>query len=77
MHTWPLPSEATRSRAEIRAKGTCNGCFLNLLGAPHIGTGDFVRKELASSGSLCKQLTEIVNQGKLVSDENKFIVKKT
>ncbi|KAK8600159.1 hypothetical protein V6N13_060026 [Hibiscus sabdariffa] len=41
----------------------------NLPGAPHIGTSDLVREELASSGSLCKQLTEILNQGKLVSDE--------
>ncbi|KAG9134538.1 hypothetical protein Leryth_000873, partial [Lithospermum erythrorhizon] len=39
------------------------------LGVPHIATGDLVRQELSSSGPLSKQLGEIVNQGKLVSDE--------
>ncbi|PPD87200.1 hypothetical protein GOBAR_DD15862 [Gossypium barbadense] len=41
----------------------------NLLGVPHISTGDLVRDELASSGPLSSQLKEIVTQGKLVSDE--------
>lgn len=36
---------------------------------PHIATGDLVREELSSSGPLSKELAEIVNQGKLVSDE--------
>ncbi|KAL5546245.1 hypothetical protein UlMin_005932 [Ulmus minor] len=50
-------------------KGTYASRLCNLLGVPHIATGDLVREELASSGSLSKQLSEIVNQGKLVSDE--------
>ncbi|KAK6244773.1 hypothetical protein QUC31_011182 [Theobroma cacao] len=50
-------------------KGTYASRLSNLLGVPHIATGDLVREELASSGPLSKQLTEIVNQGKLVSDE--------
>ena len=41
----------------------------NILGIPHIVTGDLVREELMSSGSLSAQLSEIVNQGKWVSDE--------
>lgn len=36
---------------------------------PHIATGDLVREELSSSGPLAGQLAEIVNQGKLLSDE--------
>ncbi|GLT89675.1 hypothetical protein SLE2022_076520 [Rubroshorea leprosula] len=50
-------------------KGTYASRLSNLLGVPHIATGDLVREELASSGPLSQQLTEIVNQGKLVSDE--------
>ncbi|KAK8671654.1 hypothetical protein V6N13_038242 [Hibiscus sabdariffa] len=50
-------------------KGTYASRLSNLLGVPHIATGDLVRDELASSGSLSSQLKEIVNQGKLVSDE--------
>ncbi|KAM4089855.1 hypothetical protein ACJW30_09G015900 [Castanea mollissima] len=50
-------------------KGTYASRLCNLLGVPHIATGDLVREELASSGPLSHQLTEIVNQGKLVSDE--------
>ncbi|OMP03662.1 Adenylate kinase [Corchorus olitorius] len=50
-------------------KGTYASRLSNLLGVPHIATGDLVREELAASGPLSKQLTEIVNQGKLVSDE--------
>ncbi|XP_076953781.1 adenylate kinase 1, chloroplastic-like [Bidens hawaiensis] len=50
-------------------KGTYASRLSNLLGVPHIATGDLVREELASSGALSRQLAEIVNQGKLVSDE--------
>ncbi|MED6208988.1 hypothetical protein PIB30_050225 [Stylosanthes scabra] len=50
-------------------KGTYASRLCNLLGVPHIATGDLVRHELASKGPLSSQLSEIVNQGKLVSDE--------
>ncbi|KAL7133395.1 hypothetical protein ABFS83_12G137700 [Erythranthe nasuta] len=50
-------------------KGTYASRLSALLGVPHIATGDLVREELSSSGPLSKQLEEIVNQGKLVSDE--------
>ncbi|KAL9422058.1 hypothetical protein AB3S75_034350 [Citrus x aurantiifolia] len=50
-------------------KGTYASRLSNLLGVPHIATGDLVRDELASSGPLSSQLDEIVSQGKLVSDE--------
>lgn len=50
-------------------KGTYASRLTHLLGVPHISTGDLVREELSSSGPLGQQLAEIVNQGKLVSDE--------
>ncbi|XP_072966825.1 adenylate kinase 1, chloroplastic-like [Typha angustifolia] len=50
-------------------KGTYASRLSQLIGVPHIATGDLVREELASSGPLAKELNEIVNQGKLVSDE--------
>ncbi|KAL2485293.1 Adenylate kinase 1 [Abeliophyllum distichum] len=50
-------------------KGTYASRLSTLLGVPHIATGDLVREELSSSTPLSKQLKEIVNQGKLVSDE--------
>ncbi|XP_057954627.1 adenylate kinase-like isoform X1 [Malania oleifera] len=50
-------------------KGTYASRLSTLLGVPHIATGDLVRQELSSSGPLSEQLAEIVNQGKLVSDE--------
>ncbi|EOA27641.1 hypothetical protein CARUB_v10023788mg [Capsella rubella] len=50
-------------------KGTYASRLSTLLGVPHIATGDLVREELASSGPLSQKLSEIVNQGKLVSDE--------
>ncbi|KMS99318.1 hypothetical protein BVRB_2g045910 [Beta vulgaris subsp. vulgaris] len=50
-------------------KGTYATRLSKLLGVPHIATGDLVRDELASSGSLSLQIADIVNQGKLVSDE--------
>ncbi|KAJ6799668.1 adenylate kinase 1, chloroplastic-like [Iris pallida] len=50
-------------------KGTYASRLSSLLSVPHIATGDLVRDELASSGPLSHQLSEIVNQGKLVSDE--------
>ncbi|KAG6484251.1 hypothetical protein ZIOFF_061046 [Zingiber officinale] len=50
-------------------KGTFASRLSQLLGVPHIATGDLVREELASSGPLSNQLAEIVNQGKLVSDK--------
>ncbi|KAL1541242.1 adenylate kinase [Salvia divinorum] len=50
-------------------KGTYASRLSVLLGVPHIATGDLVREELNSSGPMSKQLEEIVNQGKLVSDE--------
>uniref|UniRef100_A0A2P2J8W4 adenylate kinase n=1 Tax=Rhizophora mucronata TaxID=61149 RepID=A0A2P2J8W4_RHIMU len=50
-------------------KGTYASRLSDLLGVPHIATGDLVREELNSSGLLSSQLKETVNQGKLVSDE--------
>ncbi|RWR92889.1 putative adenylate kinase 1, chloroplastic [Cinnamomum micranthum f. kanehirae] len=50
-------------------KGTYASRLSHLLGVPHIATGDLVREELSTSGPLSLQLAEIVNQGKLVSDE--------
>ncbi|XP_021730645.1 adenylate kinase 1, chloroplastic-like [Chenopodium quinoa] len=50
-------------------KGTYASRLSSLLGVPHIATGDLVRHELSSNGPLSHQLAEIVNQGKLVSDE--------
>lgn len=50
-------------------KGTYASRLSQLLGVPHIATGDLVREELSSSGPLAGQLAEIVNQGKLLSDE--------
>ncbi|RDY12475.1 Adenylate kinase 1, chloroplastic, partial [Mucuna pruriens] len=50
-------------------KGTYSSRLSNLLGVPHIATGDLVRDELTSSGPLSSQLSEIVKQGQLVSDE--------
>ncbi|KAM3316151.1 hypothetical protein ACQJBY_034340 [Aegilops geniculata] len=50
-------------------KGTYASRLSRLLGVPHIATGDLVRDELASTGPDAVQLKEIVNQGKLVSDE--------
>ncbi|XP_077220869.1 adenylate kinase 1, chloroplastic-like [Tasmannia lanceolata] len=50
-------------------KGTYASRLSYFLGVPHIATGDLVREELSNSGSLSDQLAEIVNQGKLVSDE--------
>uniref|UniRef100_A0ACD5TTU0 Uncharacterized protein n=1 Tax=Avena sativa TaxID=4498 RepID=A0ACD5TTU0_AVESA len=50
-------------------KGTYASRLSRLLDVPHIATGDLVREELASTGPLAAQLKEIVNQGKLVSDE--------
>ncbi|PSS32620.1 adenylate kinase [Actinidia chinensis var. chinensis] len=50
-------------------KGTYASRFSKLLGVPHISTGDLVREEISSHGPLASQLADIVNQGKLVSDE--------
>ncbi|XP_062185898.1 probable adenylate kinase 6, chloroplastic [Phragmites australis] len=50
-------------------KGTYASRLSQLLDVPHIATGDLVRDALASPGPLSKQLAEIVNHGKLVSDE--------
>ncbi|KAJ0963887.1 hypothetical protein J5N97_029009 [Dioscorea zingiberensis] len=50
-------------------KGTYASRLSHLLGVPHIATGDLVREELSSSGPLAQQLSAIVNQGHLVSDE--------
>ncbi|GFQ03879.1 adenylate kinase 1 chloroplastic [Phtheirospermum japonicum] len=50
-------------------KGTYASRLSTLLGVPHIATGDLVREELSAPGPLSKQLADIVNQGKLVSDE--------
>ncbi|KAL7195430.1 hypothetical protein ACSBR1_035619 [Camellia fascicularis] len=50
-------------------KGTYASRLSSLLSVPHIATGDLVRQELSSHGPLSHQLAEIVNQGKLVSDE--------
>eukprot|EP00262_Sarcandra_glabra_P007161 TRINITY_DN1977_c0_g1_i1.p1 TRINITY_DN1977_c0_g1~~TRINITY_DN1977_c0_g1_i1.p1 ORF type:complete len:285 (+),score=39.41 TRINITY_DN1977_c0_g1_i1:85-939(+) len=50
-------------------KGTYASRLSQLLGVPHIATGDLVREELSTSGPLADQLAKIVNQGQLVSDE--------
>ncbi|URE36520.1 adenylate kinase [Musa troglodytarum] len=50
-------------------KGTYASRLSQLLGVPHISTGDLVREELASSGPLAQLLAGIVNHGQLVSDE--------
>lgn len=50
-------------------KGTYASRLSQLLGVPHIATGDLVREELNSSGPIAEELARIVNQGKLVSDE--------
>ncbi|CAL5024812.1 unnamed protein product [Urochloa decumbens] len=50
-------------------KGTYASRLSQLLDVPHIATGDLVREALASPGPFSKQLAEIVNHGKLVSDE--------
>ncbi|XP_062227087.1 probable adenylate kinase 6, chloroplastic isoform X1 [Phragmites australis] len=50
-------------------KGTYASRLSQLLSVPHIATGDLVRDALASPNPLSKQLAEIVNNGKLVSDE--------
>ncbi|CAN6236624.1 unnamed protein product [Urochloa humidicola] len=50
-------------------KGTYASRLSQLLDVPHIATGDLVRDALASPGPFSKQLAEIVNHGKLVSDE--------
>ncbi|PKU64618.1 probable adenylate kinase 1, chloroplastic [Dendrobium catenatum] len=50
-------------------KGTYASRLSQLLGVPHIATGDLVREELASSGHFAQELADIVNKGKLVSDE--------
>jgi adenylate kinase len=50
-------------------KGTYASRLSQLLDVPHIATGDLVRDALASPGPVSKQLAEIVNHGKLVSDE--------
>ncbi|KAL6960189.1 adenylate kinase [Sarracenia purpurea var. burkii] len=50
-------------------KGTYASRLSNLLGVPHISTGDLVREELSSQDPLASELANIVNQGKLVSDE--------
>ncbi|WOK92828.1 putative adenylate kinase 6, chloroplastic [Canna indica] len=50
-------------------KGTYASRLSQILGVPHIATGDLVREELAASGPLAQQLAEIVNHGQLVSDE--------
>ncbi|KAL0322409.1 UNVERIFIED_CONTAM: putative adenylate kinase, chloroplastic [Sesamum calycinum] len=50
-------------------KGTYAARLSSLLGVPHIATGDLVRQELSSRGPFSSQLADIVNQGKLISDE--------
>lgn len=50
-------------------KGTYAARLSNLLGVPHISTGDLVRQELSTPGPLSSQLAEIVKQGRLITDE--------
>ncbi|GAA0186830.1 nucleotide kinase [Lithospermum erythrorhizon] len=50
-------------------KGTYAARLSKLVGVPHISTGDLVRHELSSHGPLASQLEDIVNRGKLISDE--------
>ncbi|KAI8015214.1 hypothetical protein LOK49_LG05G00600 [Camellia lanceoleosa] len=79
--SYPLGSLPPRSDPKLRnvqwvflgcpgvGKGTYASRLSSLLAVPHIATGDLVREELSSNGPLSHQLAEIVNQGKLVSDE--------
>eukprot|EP01018_Ginkgo_biloba_P030867 Gb_12239 [translate_table: standard] len=50
-------------------KGTYASRLSQLLGVPHIATGDLVREELAQSGPSAAELESIVNKGKLVPDD--------
>ncbi|KAL5216028.1 hypothetical protein ABZP36_007429 [Zizania latifolia] len=50
-------------------KGTYASRLSQMLRVPHIATGDLVRDTLACPGPFSKQLAEIVNHGKLLSDE--------
>ncbi|KAI4341804.1 hypothetical protein MLD38_026484 [Melastoma candidum] len=71
----PLPNPVDRNVQWIFlgcpgvGKGTYASRLSSLLSVPHIATGDLVRDELSSSGTLSDQLREIVNRGELVSDE--------
>ncbi|GMP53039.1 hypothetical protein CsSME_00018637 [Camellia sinensis var. sinensis] len=79
--SYPLGSLPPRSDPKLRnvqwvflgcpgvRKGNYASRLSSLLAVPHIATGDLVREELSSNGPLSHQLAEIVNQGKLVSDE--------
>ncbi|KAI8016488.1 adenylate kinase [Camellia lanceoleosa] len=79
--SYPLGSLPPRSDPKLRnvqwvflgypgvGKGTYASRLSSLLAVPHIATGDLVREELSSNGPLSHQLAEIVNQGKLVSEE--------
>lgn len=50
-------------------KGTYASMLSTRLGVPHIAMGDLVREELSKSTPVAQKLKNIVNQGKLVSDE--------
>ncbi|KAJ4784729.1 adenylate kinase [Rhynchospora pubera] len=74
----PAPTRKERDERNVQwvflgcpgvGKGTYASRLSQLLGVPHIATGDLVREELASTGPLSQKLVDIVNQGKLVSDE--------
>ncbi|KAJ1693657.1 hypothetical protein LUZ63_010355 [Rhynchospora breviuscula] len=74
----PAPTRKERDERNVQwvflgcpgvGKGTYASRLSQLLGIPHIATGDLVREELASTGPLSQKLVDIVNQGKLVSDE--------
>lgn len=50
-------------------KGTYARMLSARLGVPHISMGDLVREELAKSTPEAQELKNLVNQGKLVSDD--------
>ncbi|MCM1370396.1 MAG: nucleoside monophosphate kinase [Clostridium sp.] len=50
-------------------KGTQSSLLKEKYGLIHISTGDLLRNVMGSNSTFGKQITEIVNSGKLVSDE--------
>ncbi|QTA38702.1 adenylate kinase [Thermosipho ferrireducens] len=50
-------------------KGTYAKKLVELLGIPHISTGDMFREAISSGSELGKKVEEIVNKGELVPDD--------
>ena len=50
-------------------KGTCSDILKNTYDCEHISTGAILRSEIASQSSLGKEIKEIIDAGKLVSDD--------